>query len=433
MNFSNRWMKRTAGVAALICLSSATNSALAGVSWQMVATTPNATANFEDAANWTAPNYTPVPTVGPELTPPGFDSTWFIEGAADNPDTTGVDETRAGFDGTIFLTQDRDGSDENHPKLGAGAIGGGTGNEMTRLVIDANVTFTGIERDSAGDYSATTRQVRIGQSDRTPGDDNFPWGIVEQRSGHVALEMANDPTRGDLLITNDKPDSGGGIWEVGGTASLDFPSDMQLGAKGSVRSPGGIFRVRGSSVGPITTGSRFQVRSQTAVWDADEVDLGGGYRHRFNRGKSVVEFVLDSGGVGPISVGANLDLGSNVVISTPNLGETIGIAPAFLRVKLSQPTMVGQGVYNPDDPGAGDVIVLFDADRMSADALTSVPAGAEELQQGRFFDPDHTNDSGTSPHRALLNGFRINSDYAGAVYSWIVNYADISGRRATDW
>jgi hypothetical protein len=67
------------------------------------------------------------------------------------------------------------------------------------------------------------------------------------------------------------------------------------------------------------------------------------------------------------------------------------------------------------------VIVLFESQRINT-AITTVPAGAEELLEGRFFEPDHTNDAGTAPHRALLDGFRINSDYAGAVYSWQINY-----------
>jgi hypothetical protein len=243
------------------------------------------------------------------------------------------------------------------------------------------------------------------------------------------MEMEDDPTRGDLIISNDKVLSAGGLWEVGGTASLEIPSDVVIGQKGGVRSPGGIFRVRGSNAGAITVGVRFQVRSQSAVFDASEIDLGGGYRHKFNRGKSVVEFVLDANGVSPITVNDALDIGSNATITTPNINNgdpTAAIMPGFLRVKLSQPTTKGMGTYNPADPGDGDVIVLFNADRIIS-AITSVPAGAEELLEGRFFEPDHTNDAGTSPHRALLDGFRINSDYAGQVYSWQINYFESSG------
>jgi hypothetical protein len=84
------------------------------------------------------------------------------------------------------------------------------------------------------------------------------------------------------------------------------------------------------------------------------------------------------------------------------------------------------GTYDPGNPGAGDVIVLFNTDRIDT-AITTVPEGAEELLEGRFFGPDHTNDAGTSPHRALLDGFRLKADYAGAQYSWQINYFEGSG------
>ena len=401
-----------------------TMPAYAGVAWQTLATGPNATADFETTTNWAVPTYSPIPSLGPELSPPGADSTWFIEGAADNTNTPEFDP-RGNFNGVITLNSARDGSDAMHPKIGAGSIGGGISNEITTLVLNANVTFTGAERNSAGELNTTVRQVRVGQSDYI--DDNvFPWGIVKQTHGQALFEMAADTSRSDLLITGDKTLAAGGIWEIGGDASFHLFSDMQLGAKAGVKAPGGIFRVRGSNAGPIIIGDRFQVRSQTATWDVTEVDLGGGVRQQFNRGKSTVEFVLDANGVSPITVEDNLDLGSNATISTPMLGEVNAVMPAFLRVKLSQPTDKGMGTYDPLNPGAGDVIVLFNADRITS-GVTSVPAGAEELLQGRFFEPDHTNDAGTSPHRALLDGFRINSDYAGQVYSWQVNYFEGSG------
>lgn len=415
MLFAVRIDKRTISYACIMLALGITTPAHAGVSWQAVATVPNATAAFETDTNWAVPTYDPVPTLGPELRPPGPDSTWFIEGAAD----------RDNYNGTITLSTARDGSDEQHPKIGAGAVGGGRSNEITTLVLGANVTFTGAERTGTGDLSGTVRQFRVGQTDFTD-DDVFPWGIVKQTHGQALFEMGADNTRSDLLITGDKTLSAGGIWEVGGDASLHLFSDMQLGAKAGVKSPGGIFRVRGSNAGPIIIGDRFQVRSQTATWDVTEVDLGGGLRQKFNRGKSTVEFVLDANGVSPITVEDNLDLGSNATITTPMLGELNSVMPAFLRVKLSQPTTKGMGTYNSADPGAGDVIVLFKADRITS-GVSTVPPGAEELLEGRFFEPDHTNDAGTSPHRALLDGFRINSDYAGQVYSWQVNYFEGGG------
>ncbi len=406
---------RIGGFGALLFALGVAAPTYAGVAWQAVAAGPNATADFELSTNWAVPTYDPIPSIGPELRPPGADSTWFIEGAAD----------RANFDGVITLNSARDGSDEMHPKIGAGAIGGGMSNEITTLAINANVTFTGAERTGTGDLSTTVRQFRVGQSDFTD-DDVFPWGIVKQTHGQALFEMAADSNRSDLIITGDKALAAGGIWEVGGDASLHLFSDMQMGGKSGVKSPGGIFRVRGSNAGPIIVGDRFQVRSLTSTWDVSEVDLGAGVRQQFNRGKSVVEFVLDANGVTPITVEDNLDLGTNATITTPTLGEVNSVVPAFLRVKLSQPTMKGMGTYNPDDPGSGDVIVLFNADRITT-GVTAVPAGAEELLEGRFFEPDHTNDSGTSPHRALLDGFRINEDYAGAVYSWQINYFESGG------
>ena len=423
----SRFVRTLGSFTAVVLILGDALRAQGAVTWQTVASEPNATAMFQDPDNWDISDYDPPGPPnppGPEQAPPGPDGTWFIDGAGDDPDTP-EDESRPNFGGVITLNTDRDGSDEMHPKLGAGSIGGGIGDEITRIVISANVTITGVERTSSGAISGTVRQMRLGQQDWTD-DDIFPWGIVQQTHGHVHLEMADDPSRGDLLITNDKSVSAGGIWEIGGDASLQITTDMQMGQKGGVKAPGGIFRVRGSQVGSVAVGDRFQVHSQTAAFDVSEVDLGGGLRHQLNRGKSVVEFVFDADGVTPITIGDNLDLGSVATVSTPMLGTQTAIMPAFLRVKLSEPTTKGMGAYDPSDPGAGDVIVLIEADRITT-PIASVPAGAEELLEGRFFEPDHTNDAGTSPHRALLDGFRINSDYAGAVYSWQVNYFEDSG------
>ena len=188
------------------------------------------------------------------------------------------------------------------------------------------------------------------------------------------------------MITNDKTVAAGGIWEIGGDASLNIPTDMQMGEKAAVKAAGGIFRIRGSDVGSVTVGDRFQVRSQTATFDVTEVDLGGGLRHKLNRGKSAVEFVLDADGVTPLTIQDNLDLGSLGTVTTPVLGQQSAVLPAFLRVKLSEPTTKGMGAYNPDDPGAGDVIVLIESDRITS-AITTAPPGAEELMQGRFLNP----------------------------------------------
>jgi hypothetical protein len=423
-------------IGCLLLTLSSTRIARAAVQWiKESSPTPLA---FEDPDNWMPTDYAayvaagepgfaiPPDPPGPELAPPGVDSTWFIGGQDDNINTTMIVEpTRNGYNGVITLTSDRDGSDAMHPKLGAGSIGGGFSNEVSEVIISANVTITGMERTDTGEINSTTRQMRVGQEDLTD-DEVFPWGIVKQTHGTVLLEMANEPARGDLLITNDKAVSAGGIWEVGGDASLNITTDMQMGNKASVKAPGGIFRVRGSNVGAVTVGDRFQVQSQTAAWDVGEVDLGGGLRHQINRGKSVVEFVLDANGVTPIDVLDQLTIGSNQLVTTPNLGEQTAALPGFLRIKLSEPTSKGAGTYNPGDPGSGDVIVLFNSDRIDS-TIGLTPSGEEEFTEGRFADPDHMDDAGTSPYRPLFEGTRVLSDYAGQQYSWQIHYFEGSG------
>lgn len=430
------WASRPTALSCLILVLGVTGSARGAVDWiKTSSATPLA---FEDPNNWAPtdyaayvaagePGYAIPPTPpGPELAPPGIDSTWFVGGQQDNMDTTLVVEpTRNGYNGVITLSSARDGSDAMHPKLGAGSIGGGYTNEVSTLIISANVTITGMERTDTGEINTTTRQMRVGQEDLTD-DEVFPWGVVKQTHGTVFLEMANEPARGDLLITNDKAVSAGGIWEVGGDASLNISTDMQMGNKAAVKAPAGIFRVRGSNVGSVMVGDRFQVQSQTAAWDVGEVDLGGGFRHQINRGKSTVEFVLDANGVTPITIQDQLTIGSNQTVTTTNLGMQTAALPGFMRVKLSEPTTKGMGTYNPADPGAGDVIVLINADRIDS-TMAVTPSGEEEFSEGRFADPDHMNDAGTSPYRPLFDGTRILSDYAGQQYSWQVNYFEGTG------
>ena len=264
------------------------------------------------------------------------------------------------------MTEPRDGSDANHPEIGALSIGGGLTDEVTTLEISTDVVFNGRENDPVtGGWTGLTRNVRVGQSDWT-NDNVFPWGIVKQTTGTVTIDVRSfDGTpnnRSDLDLSDDKAVSAGGVWEVGGNASLILPfnpggvgspngSDVQMGDKAGVKSPGSIFRVRGSNVGQVYIGDTFRVTAQSSSWDITEVDLGGGYRDQINRGKNVVEFVLDSGGVTPIEVGDELRSGGSTAIITPNLGIHTAYLLPFLRIKLSEPTTKGSGTYDPDDPG----------------------------------------------------------------------------------
>jgi hypothetical protein len=408
-----------------ICLSAA-SVARAQVDWVGVPANPTTPMAFELASNWTAPTYNPVPSVGPELTPPGFDSTFFIENV----------------NGVVALTEPRTGEDGTMA-LGAMAIGNNAEDgpfQMQTLLISTDVVFTGLERSGssfpAGEYNGTLRHIRIGRGRDANQADVDAWGIVRQTAGTVRLNqhvteitegpvtVAPQPERAEILLSSDKDKSAGSIWEVGGTASLFVPDDLRIGDRfQAVFMPGSVFRVRGSQVGTVEVGDAFQVASDAGLWDADRPDEFGN-RLRFNRGKSVTEFVLDAGGVTPISVLDNLDIGDyNNYPSTHPMAGTPEYTYGFLRIKLSEPTSAGSGAV-----GSGNEIVLFRADRISTD--TGGNPTNTDFDNGRFFDPDHP--SAVGPHQPLFDSdnefdgpgveYRVRADYAGAQYSWRIDY-----------
>jgi hypothetical protein len=402
-------------------------------------TTPSSNpAAFEVAANWTADTYNPVPAAGPETTPPGDDSIFFI----------------VNFTGTVTLSQPRTGEVVNgNPTEALGAMGigtGGAGNEVQTLIISTDVTFTGLERSPSsnppGEYNTTLRHIRVGLDDTAgniygDGITAFPWGVVKQTAGTVRLRqnvtsvtyqtsqgpltVSPQPERAELMLSSDKNLSAGSIWEVGGTASLDVPDDVRLGDRPAITSmPGAVFRVRGSQVGSIVVGDAFQVASVAGLWDADR-PAEFGERLRFNRGKSIAEFVLDAGGVTPVTVLDNLDIGSSGTVPdvpTSPLRTTTQYSYGFLRIKLSEPTTAGSGAAGSDSD-----LVLFRADRISTRGTPLDPD--QDFNDGRFFDPDHT--SATGPHRPLFDSdnsfepgviYTVTADYAGAQYNWRIDY-----------
>jgi hypothetical protein len=415
------------GVAAALALIA--NHALAAVNFDVPAVPPTAPLSFEDPTNWTPATFDPAPSVGPELTPPGFDSIFFIDD----------------FTGTVVLSNPRSG-EGGTMALGAMGVGGGNAGQVTRLVIGADATFTGLERTGTGEYNATLRHIRVGLDDLTPaahGDatTEFPWGVVKQTAGTVRLAMnttevttgpvlvAPQPERAELLLSSDKNNSAGSIWEVGGSASLIVPDDLRIGDRASITSmPGAIFRARGSGVGrTIEVGDAFQVASDAGLWDADRPDEFGN-RLRFRRGKSITEFVLDAGGVTPITVLDNLDIGDYSAVPSVNTSLPSGASEysyGFLRIKLSEPTTAGSGAA-----GSEGQLVLFRADRISTD-VGGLPTGTD-FDNGRFFDPDRP--SAVGPHQPLFDSenaidgpgviYNVVANYAGATYTWRIDYVN---------
>ena len=361
----------------------------AAVNWQ-----PESSATplqFENPSHWSTSTFDP-PAPTPELTPPGSDSVWFIEG----------------YDGTVTLTQERTA---NTTKLGPGRIGGGDAAQHTRFIVDADVTITGQERDGTGAVNPNLREFRLGGTDSTPGDANFPLVELIQRSGHFNLEYETDPNDSDIKLVSDKTETGGAVWEVGGTSQLTVLEGLLVGEKAGVVSTGGIFRVRGSDVAGVSVGNRMLFLSRTAHWDL--TDNGG--NKQVNRGKSIAEFVLDDGGVTPVEINGDLALGSEFIdISTLNSF----VVPAFLRVKISEPTTAGSGGI-----GSGTEEVLFRADNIGS-RVTTFPGS--QSQDGVFFDPDR--DQTGFPHRVIdrVGTGTVISEYAGVTYTWDAVYDDNS-------
>lgn len=351
---------------------------------------------FENPSHWVASTYDP-PAPTPELTPPGSDSVWFVDD----------------FDGRILLSQPRTAATS---RLGPGRVGGGDADQHVTLLIDADVTITGQERDGTGAVNPDLREMRVGGEDTTPGDSAFPLAEVIQRSGHFFMEYTTDPDDSDLKIVSDKASTGGAVWEVGGNSRLTVREGVLIGEKTGVVATGGIFRVRGSDVGGVEIGNRLLVLSRSAHWDLTEVDFGGGnVQQQVNRGKSILEFVLDQQGATPIEVDGDLALGSQY---TDIFTLTPYVVPGFLRIKLSEPTNAGSGSV-----GSGSEEVLIRADNI-ASRVTAFPGS--QSQDGVFFDPDRAQSN--FPHRVIdrLGTGTVVADYAGVTYTWTAVYDDNS-------
>lgn len=468
----NRKMKVALGysaplIGALILVCSA-SFAHASVGWVGVPDDPSVPMAFEDPNNWfpfNDPNNSP--SAGPELAPPGPDSIAFIPGGdpnAPDPNDPGYNFLPFDFEGKILLSEPRDGSNgTTNAKLGSIGVGGGSTDNVQQLIIAADVKFTGRERDEDGEISMSDpntfdlREVRVGRQDETPyyvgafndppaarttinntvpGFDQFPWGYVQQTAGTVELEFLDDPSQAQLKIVGDKESSAGGLWEVGGTASFfvgshdpnnplagdpnDSDNGVTIGFKDTVN-PGAIFRVRGSDVGTVQVGNRLVVSGLGSAWDVSDPDTFGSIvLAKMNRGKSILEFVLDEDGVTPIETTGELRIGSQVT----NIVElTSTILYGFLRVKLSEPTTAGTG-----DPNDG--LVLVRSDRITSSITVLDPNS--ETAQGVFYDPDRPGPDSFVEHRPILrddNGSpgKVISDYAGVTYTWDITYFESTG------
>lgn len=416
-----------------ICIAGAIGApvATAAVDWIGVPEDPSVPLAFEDPENWDpVDDYDPVPPPGQETAPPGPDSIFFIGGPIETDD----EPPQVLFDHsvTIELTEERSGNNGTMP-FGTMAIGNGSADQVQTLIISNDVTFNGRERESDGTVVPTElRGLRVGREDTTLGDGNFPWGVVRQTAGKVLLDFPEDPSAASIKLSGDNKEpngAAGSIWEVGGTASLSLPDAVFVGGfRIQPESPGSIFRVRGSGAGPIeigndqsveTSGGDFVINSQGGLWDTDKPAEFGG-RTRYNRGKSIAEFVLDADGVTPIEARDEVRIGQFLpsFISPTGADE---FSLGFLRVKLSEPTTAGSGA-----PGSDDEIVLFRADRLVGGGIET----GTELDNGRFFDPDRITDTGdpntSAPHRFLFDGGTVIADYAGATYEWAINYQEAS-------
>jgi hypothetical protein len=427
---TQRTLQPTRLVPSLVCLSLAAGLPLnlqAGVNWVGVPVDSTTPMVFENPANWNPATYDPVPTVGNEQAPPGEDSTWFVEG----------------FDGQILMSTPRDGSNNTtNAKIGALALGGGDADQVQQLIIATDMTITGRERDgTTGEVRESEpgvldlRELRVGREDTTPyfvggatgsrgtvnssvpGFDQFPWGYVKQTTGTVFAEYLDDVGQSQLKIAGDKDSSAGGLWEVGGDSSLIIAQNgITMGFK-DVVSPGAIFRVRGSQVGTVQAGQRLVVSGLSSSWDtSDEQTFGNIVLAKLNRGKSILEFVLDAGGVTPVETTGDLRIGSQVVdLFTLNTKILYG----FMRVKLSEPSTAGTG---------SDQVVLVRSDRITS--AIDVLDPASQTREGIFYDPDRA--GATTAHRPILrddNGSpgKVISDYAGVTYTWDIIYTESAG------
>jgi hypothetical protein len=375
--------------------------------------------------------------------PPDDKATWFI-GGDENPATTEASVT-------VLFSQDRDGNNGT-TKVGSFAVGGGNSDQIVTLIIAANMSPTGMESPS-GNPITPNRPLRVGRSDSVFEDTSYdevngfnkalhsiPWGVVKQTTGLVEVDFRNlDNTPNllsDLRIQSDKDWISGSVYEIGGDASLRVGDALQVGDRGDnttfdgVTLGHGIFRVRGSNVGEVTVGFQeqvtgttqtgdFTVMSGAARGDVGRVSYDGGttYFSKVNGGKSILEFVLDEGGVTPIEVFDELRIGRNNHASF-FAEQADPVLYGFMRIKLMAPTLAGSGAV-----GSGDELVLVRADRVNT-SITEL--GGSQLEEGRFMDPDRDL-PGVFPHRPLLDGGTVISDFAGATYTWMINYFESMG------
>ena len=231
----------------------------------------------------------------------------------------------------------------------------------------------------------------------------------------------DDPSKASIKLTADKVATGGAVWEVGGTAQLTA-LDLLCSNKSDVVGTGSIFRIRGSNVVSVQFGDRVTFESQTAHWDLTDVDYGSYVQKQANRGKSILEFVLDAGGVTPLESGDNVGMGS--LFTDPDTLES-WVVPGFLRVKLSEPTTAGSGAL-----GSGNEEVLVKADRLSSGTGIASVFPDSQSAAGVFFDPDR--DMAGYPHRVIERDplsaesslGTVISEYAGVTYTWTANYND---------
>jgi hypothetical protein len=373
---------------------------------------------FEDPDIWTVTQYDPAPSVGLESTPPGADSIWFAE---NNPE-----------DIVIVLNDARTGENGTQP-MGTFSYGGETGtndfNSKITLVLNNSVTLTGQERDGTGEpRPAGSRALRLGREDINPVStamggttETAPWSILLHKAGTLQYDPAVTSSA-SMDFSRDKPNSAGALYEISGNAVLHITGGVRLGDRdntGTRTTPGAIFRVRGSDA--TINVEDYINESRLGLWDHDnDVDANNPAGvTRMKLGKFVTEFVLDADGAAPIQVNDELRLGRSEILE----GNT-EIGYAFLRLKLSEPTMAGSGAL-----GSGNEIVLARFARLTSQVDLGDPTN--EIEMGRFFDPDRAgmNSTGTSmlPHGGLWDGGKVRASYAGATYEWTINYFEGAG------
>ncbi len=182
----------------------------------------------------------------------------------------------------------------------------------------------------------------------------------------------------------------------------------------------------------VSTTDDFELESTSGLWDSERAPYPP--RVKFNRGKGLLEFILDEGGVTPLVVGDALDIGDTGVVPTdatlahPDAGNTL-YAPGFLRIKLERPLLSTTPGMIGQDP-----LYLTWSDRIITAGIT-IPSPTplqQEFINGRFHDPDREGpsifpDTTQQPHAMLANNSIVTADYAGASYTWNIEYFEDGG------